>query len=168
MTATESTASESTASASTISDVLRGVGFLEALSADDLAKIVGIASIEKFTTSAVLFQEGAECEFLYLVAEGSIGLDMCLPRRGCMRMLTLGPGEIVGWSALLADARMTARAVVVEDSTLVAFPAQQLQDLCDEDHDVGYVLMKQVAAALSRRLLATRLQQLDMFIETSS
>ncbi|MEZ6061342.1 MAG: Crp/Fnr family transcriptional regulator [Planctomycetaceae bacterium] len=151
-----------------ISDLLRSVQFLDELSPGDLAKIAEIAAIENLAKSTVLFQEGTACESLYVVADGMIGLDMCMPRRGCMRMLTVGPGEIVGWSALLADARMTARAVVVEDVILIAFPARQLQELCDADHDIGYVVMKQVAMAMSRRLLATRLQQLDLFIETSS
>ncbi|TXT27172.1 MAG: hypothetical protein FD138_2777 [Planctomycetota bacterium] len=42
-------------------------------------------------------------------------------------------------------------------------PGHQLQQLCQSDAEVGFHLMWQVASALSQRLVATRLQLLDLF-----
>ena len=47
----------------------------------------------------------------------------------------------------------------------VALPGDQLRQLCEAEHEVGYHIMRQLASALSRRLLATRLQLLDLFGE---
>ncbi|QDU38115.1 transcriptional activator FtrB [Maioricimonas rarisocia] len=151
-----------------ITDLLRDARFLQDISADDLDKLAAIARIEQVDAATVLFQEGSRCERLYLVASGLIGLDMCMPRRGCVRILTVGEGEFLGWSALLGNAAMTARATVLESGTLVAFSADALRELCDCDHDVGYAIMRQISQALSQRLLATRLQMLDVFGQTSS
>ena len=140
--------------------------FLHELSAEDLDKVAAIASTESFEAGAVLFQEGEICRRLHVISSGRVALDMCMPRQGCTRILTVGPGELLGWSALLNDGTMTVRATAVEPTSLIALPAQALQQLCDDDHDVGYVILRQVAIALSRRLLATRLQMLDMFGET--
>lgn len=146
--------------------LLEQTPFLSDLSPGDLAKVTAIATVEEYDSPTVLFQEGCDCDRLYVVSRGLVAVEMCMPRRGCVRVLTVGPNEIVGLSPLLSNARMTARATIVEPSTLVAFSAQQLRSLCDADHDVGYAVMTQISVALKHRLLATRLQLLDVFGET--
>ena len=140
--------------------------FGRGLSPGDLAKVADIASVEQAESSTLLFQEGSACDYLYIVTSGLVGLDMCMPRRGCMRILTVGEGDFVGWSPLVGDGRMTTRATVVESVTLIKFEGDRLRALCEADHDIGYSVMTQVAVGLSRRLLATRLQMLDVFGET--
>ncbi len=39
--------------------------------------------------------------------------------------------------------------------------------LCQRDHEVGYHVMRQTVCAMQRRLVATRLQLLDLFAETT-
>lgn len=150
----------------TVLELLHETQFLQKLSAGDLDKVAAIASIEHVEPSTVLYQEGVTCQMLYLVSSGIVALDMCMPRQGCTRILTVGPGEIIGWSALLENATMTARATAMETCTLLGLPAAELRQLCDADHDIGYAIMKQVSVALWHRLLATRVQMLDVFGET--
>jgi CRP/FNR family cyclic AMP-dependent transcriptional regulator len=146
--------------------LLSATPFLRELCPGDQEKVAAIAASRQVPASTVLYQEGDVCERLYLVSSGLVALDMCMPRQGCTRILTIGPGEIIGWSALFADATMAVRASALQDSTLIALPAAELRQLCDDDHDIGYAIMQKVSVALSRRLLATRLQMLDMFGET--
>lgn len=150
----------------TIEERLRESPFLRTLSPGDLVKVAAIASLEEYDPPAVLFQEGSLSERLYLVSSGLVALEMCMPRRGCVRILTVGPSEIVGLTALLSHPHMTAHATVVEPSTLISFPSEKLHALCEADHDIGYAVMTQIAEALSSRLLSTRLQLLDIFGET--
>ncbi|REJ92475.1 MAG: Crp/Fnr family transcriptional regulator [Planctomycetota bacterium] len=155
-----------THSARDVKATLATAQFLHKLSAEDLEKVAAIASTKSLEAGAVLYQEGEACRMLHVVSSGLVALDMCMPRQGCTRILTVGPGELLGWSALLSDGTMTVRATAVEETTLIALPAHKLRQLCDDDHDIGYAIMQQVAVSLSRRLLATRLQTLDMFGET--
>lgn len=145
---------------------MQQVGLFKELSLEDLQKVAKLATIERHSAGTILFREGAISDRLFLIGEGNVALDMHVPRRGKIRILTIGPGELLGWSALLTDQRMTAMATVVEDATLIAIPGQQLQALCDADRDVGYAVMQRMAVALAHRLLATRLQLLDVFLET--
>jgi len=71
---------------------------------------------------------------------------------------------MLGWSALFADGQMTATATVLEATCTIAFPGRMLRELCDHNHELGYRIMRQAALALSQRLLATRLQLLDLFV----
>lgn len=149
-----------------LTPMLASAQFLKELSPSDLEQVVAIASLQTVAEGTVLYQQGDVCGTLHVVAEGLVAVDMCMPRQGCTRILTVGPGELLGWSALLADGTMTARASAVQDTKLIALPAQELRRLCENDHDIGYAVMRQIAVSLARRLLATRLQTLDMFGET--
>lgn len=149
-----------------VKQALRTSSFLQALSPGDLDKLADIAQLHTVPAGTVIYQEGQLCDDVHVVSSGLIGLDMCMPRQGCTRILTVGPGELLGWSALLAEGRMSVRATATSDSTLIGLPARQLRQLCDDDHDIGYAVMQQISQALSRRLLSTRLQMLDMFRET--
>ena len=90
---------------------------------------------------------------------------MNVPGRGDVAFLTVGPGELVGWSGLIGDGRMTATATAIEDTALIAMSGERLRDLCSCEKDLGYVLLQRVSEVLSRRLLSTRLQLLDLFAE---
>ncbi len=152
--------------ARSVRDHLQSARFLDGVASGDVDKLAAIGCLEHVDADSVLFAEGTVHQQMYLVSSGLIRLEMCMPRRGCVCILTVGPGEIVGWSALLGDGRIPARATAVEGATLVALPAPALQQLCEADHDVGYAVMKQVSVSMSNRLLATRLQMLDLSDET--
>lgn len=123
------------------------------------------STTQQLPAGSVVFREGAANDNLFLIRSGHLALDMNVPGRGAVRILTVGPGEMVGWSALLDHGKMTTSAVAVEDSEVVLAPADKLRELCETDRDFGFHLMWQMADALSQRLVATRLQLLDLFAD---
>lgn len=153
-------------SGDTVLKMLAETPFGRGLSAGDREKVADIATAVQVGTETVLFQEGSHAEQLYIVIHGLVGLEICLPRKGCVRILTVGPGEFLGWSAILGRGDMTTRAKILEPTTLLVLPGDRLKALCEADHDIGYGVMQQVAVGLSERLQATRLQMLDVFGET--
>jgi CRP-like cAMP-binding protein len=60
---------------------------------------------------------------------------------------------------------MTATATMTDFGRLIALSSQQLKQSCDADPQLGYVLMKRLSQVISRRLVATRIQLLDVFAE---
>ena len=58
-----------------------------------------------------------------------------------------------------------ARAVAVMDGVVVATDSEKLRKVCEEDHDLGYFVMRRLANVVASRLMVTRLQLLDMFAE---
>ncbi len=143
--------------------LLKELHFSSVLPEDVLQKFAEMAAPLEMQAGEVVFREGDVHDFLYLVAEGKIALDMFIPGRGKVRLLTVGPGEFVGWSGFLQQTAMTATATAVDDLQLVAAPAVKLNELCNANPTFGLHLTKRVAQALSRRLVATRLQLLDVF-----
>ena len=139
--------------------------FLRNMPGELVVRLGRIAHARAYAASEVLFSEGTEHPEFHVVVEGHVRLDMFVPRRGRVPILTAGPGDVLAWSALAGNSIMTSTAVALEAVRTVAFPSDQLQRLCETEHDIGYHVMRQLASALSRRLLATRLQLLDLFGE---
>ena len=148
--------------------VLNELYFSADLPPEILNKLAAESRVERVPAADVVFREGGCNESLFLVRKGRLALEMNVPGRGVIRILTVGPGEMAGWSSLLSNGKMTASAVAVEDSELVVAPASRLRSLCESDTVFGFHLMRRMATALSRRLVATRLQLLDLFGDTAS
>lgn len=130
-------------------------------------ELAAIAEQREFSAGAFLCREGEDAPDLFLIASGHVGLDMLVPGRGQVRVLTLGPGEILAWSAVVGNHGATATGVATEDTSVIALREDALVLLCETNHDVGYLVMKELARAVSRRLVSTRLQLLDLFEEQS-
>jgi CRP/FNR family cyclic AMP-dependent transcriptional regulator len=143
--------------------LLYELSFAKGLPPRAMEALATMAELETVAEWEVLFREGALCQDLFLVQTGFFTLDMHVPARGRVTILTVGPGELLGWSALLGEGSMTATATAVEESRVITLPGDKLRTLCNVDHEFGYSLMRHLAVALSQRLLATRLQLLDLF-----
>ena len=143
--------------------ILEELQFSSVFPNEVLRQLAETAEVRSVAAGVPVFREGTTHDYLYLVHTGCVALEMCVPGRGTVRLLTVGPGEMVGWSALLHQNHMTASAVAVETSQLVVAPADKLRALCETSPEFGMHLMRRMAEALSRRLTATRLQLLDLF-----
>ena len=131
------------------SDFLRGMP-------DDLVVRLGrIAHARAYAIGEVLFSEGTEHPEFHVVVDGHVRLDMFVPRRGRVPILTAGPGDVLAWSALIGNSTMTSTAVALEPVRTVAFPSEQLQRLCETEHEIGYHVMRRLASALSPYWIAT-------------
>lgn len=152
----------------TLTAALEESHFVAEFSADLVQRLAAEAIWKHCPAGTVLFREGKQCDAFYIVHRGHLVLEMCLPARGCTRILSLGPGEIVAWSALVGNGRMTATAIATEDTELIELSAVKVLQICEEDLRFGYVLMRRMAKSLANRLLATRLQMLDLFTADST
>jgi CRP/FNR family cyclic AMP-dependent transcriptional regulator len=148
-----------------VQQILPANRFLDSLPKSVREQLHGIASPKNFPPGATLFHEGTEHDDLYLLLEGRVRLEMFVRDRGRLPLLTVGPGDLVGWSPLFAGHPMTATAIALEPLRTLSFDGQELRGLCEAEHEVGYHVMRQLSLVLSERLLATRLQLLDLFRE---
>lgn len=137
--------------------------FLRQLPARCLERVSELLSSRKYDPGDTLFLEGVRHDELHIVASGHVRLDMRVPGKGRIPILTAGPGDVLAWSAVIGDHVMTSSATALERVETAAMAGEALRELCSADHELGYHVMRQLAAALSRRLVATRLQLLDLF-----
>ena len=145
--------------------LLGRLSFTAGLPSQTVTELAAISTHQHVAAGQVVFREGDECQSLFLIAKGRVVLDMRVPGREDMRILSLGAGDMLGWSAFIGEGRMTATARTLDDCELVVASAPQLLALCQDRPDIGYGLMRHLALALSKRLVATRLQLLDLFAQ---
>lgn len=144
-------------------DALRELAHAAHVSESTLVRVAETCRQVTLTDGAVLFREGEVSSRAYFVREGSVALQINAPPHGATRLLTLGPGELVGWSPFLGAGAMTATAAAVGDVTLLEVDAVALRVLLESEPRAGYEIMRWVASALAKRLTATRLQLLDIY-----
>jgi len=149
-------------------NALQAIPWFQVMTESHFNKMLGIAKVFKFEPGQVIFREGDKEDYYYVVLEGRVAIEITVPGRGRMRILTADPMDDVGWSSVTPVVRQrTAGARAVLPSRMVAFDATELRKLCDEDHDFGYYVYRRLANVVAGRLMTTRLQLLDMFANPS-
>jgi CRP/FNR family transcriptional regulator, cyclic AMP receptor protein len=145
---------------------LKTIPWFNELSPDHLEKIASISHLRHVKAGEVFFREGDKQDYLYVVLEGRVALDMYIPHRGKMRFYTADKWDVFGWSSVTPHVRQrTASAVAVMNGIVIGTDAEKLRQLCQEDHGLGFLVMSRLANVVASRLMVTRLQLLDMFAE---
>ncbi len=143
---------------------LKKIPWFQELRPEHTEKIASITKLRRLKAGETLFREGEKEDYCYIVIQGRVALDMFVPHRGKVRFYTAEAWEIFGWSSVTPTVRQrTAGAEAVIDGLVVQIDAPKLRQFCDEDHDLGYAVMRRLANVVASRLLVTRLQLLDMF-----
>ncbi len=110
-----------------------------------------------------LFREGDESNILGIVIMGRVALRTLVPERGDVTILTVEPGDVFGWSAVVPPYRVTSTAIAIEPVEAIAFDGRPLRAALREDPVLAQALYPRLLVAVSRRLNATRTQLLDLF-----
>ncbi len=142
---------------------LQSLEFTRELELRQLEMLTSMATMMDYAKDDVIFHESGVDPKIYLIETGQVGLDVHVPGRGRVRILTAGPGQILGWSSLIPPQRKTATAQALTPTHAIAFDALRLWEACQADHDLGFAIMWRVAEVIAARLKATRLQLLDIF-----
>jgi CRP/FNR family transcriptional regulator, cyclic AMP receptor protein len=128
-----------------------------------VARLAAIGEVAQLAQGDLVIAEGQVAESLAIVLAGRVALRMLVPERGMVTILTVEPGDIVGWSAVVAPYRGTDDAVAIEPVQLLRFPGEPLRLLLRADAVLAASLYPRLLQAVGRRLSATRLQLLDLF-----
>jgi CRP/FNR family cyclic AMP-dependent transcriptional regulator len=143
--------------------ILRDLRFLHGVSEEHLQQIAKVAKLVEFPKGNAIFREGEPYANVYLIVEGEVSLEICAPGRGCQRILTVGAGELLGWSPLLEQSHATTTARTLTPVRAVAINGGQMLTLCEHNPTLGFEFMRHTALALAQRISATRMQLLDVY-----
>jgi CRP/FNR family cyclic AMP-dependent transcriptional regulator len=125
--------------------------------------MVSCAANVRFKAGDYIFREGDPANSFYLIREGRVAVEVFAPHHEPIIVATLGVGEILGWSWLLPPYHWKNHAHAVEETRAIALDGQCLRTKCDQNHDLGYEVLKRFARIIEQRLEATRLQLLDVY-----
>jgi len=147
----------------TLEPILAEHPFLKGLEPRYLKLIVGCASNVRFKAGRFLFHEGEEANQFYMIRQGKVAVEIHAAKRTSIIVQTVGEGEVLGWSWLIPPYRWRFDARAVELTRAIALDGKCLRTKSEEDHDLGYELLKRFSDIIVERLDATRLQLLDLY-----
>jgi CRP-like cAMP-binding protein len=145
-------------------NTLRGINFLHDIDPDHLQQIASIAEIRVYDANDILFHEGEPAEYVYLVVTGKIMLKLCPATIYQKNLMSVGPGEMLGWSSFVEQRNYASTGVVVTPTQLVKIDGKKLRAICDRDPEFGYDFMHRIMRALAKRLTTTWSQLANIYV----
>jgi CRP/FNR family cyclic AMP-dependent transcriptional regulator len=146
-----------------IADLLAEIPVLVGLSEEHRELIAGCGENVIFDPGEHIFREGEPANRFFALRRGSVALEFVPPAAPPLVVETLHVGDVLGWSWLFPPYRVRYDARAMDDVHAIAFDGACLRGKCEEDHDLGYELMRRFAEVITERLQATRIRLLDVY-----
>ena len=137
--------------------------FVAELSPRAQEKVFAEAEMIQDNAGTIIFRKGDHSQYLFIIKSGQVVLEISVPPKGRRSILTVGPGELFSWSALVEPRIENASACASVDTEALRVDGGTLMKLCEEDSSLGFEVYRTLAKVISSRLIATRLQFLDVF-----
>jgi CRP/FNR family transcriptional regulator, cyclic AMP receptor protein len=145
----------------TLAEQIAAHPFLRGMKAEHLKVLAECALPAEFKEGELIFREGDPANRFYLVQEGRVALRARVEERSPVQIQVIGAGDVLGWSWLFPPYYWHFDARALEPVKAIFFYGTWLREYSEQDHDLGYELMKRMAEVVIRRLQATRQQLLD-------
>ena len=133
---------------------------------EQLAMVGEICREEAFKLGQIIFEENSSSDELYLIARGEVEIlidpalvsDRSDTPSQPTTIATLRRGQSFGEIALVDQGLRSATArSASQDTFLLVIPRDELMAICDTNPELGYHLMKNLAADLALKIRSTDL-----------
>jgi len=141
--------------------------FFKGLRTQQLELLAASALEMKFDTGVTIFEEDSPANRFFLVLSGRVQLLSEMEDQNVIPIQTLGPGDDLGWSWLFPPYSMHFTARALEPTTTIFFYGTRLREQCEQDHELGYQLMKRIAEVATQSLRATQ-RRLMQYIDKNT
>lgn len=136
---------------------LRKIVILGYLTDNMLEKLIPLVERVHFNEQEYIFRQGELAEKFFMLSRGKVLLEQRISDKMTVSIESIRPGYSIGWSGMLTGglepySRYTSDAICTEPSELFVANGEDLNNLLDEDHDMGYMISRRLIRVISRRL----------------
>jgi CRP/FNR family transcriptional regulator, cyclic AMP receptor protein len=140
-----------------IASVLKQADIFYELKNSHLELIASVCRELIYGKGDLIFAEHTPGAELFVIASGEVNIEIS-PNDTPTVIATLRRGQSFGEVSLVDEGVRSATARAAQHNThLVIVPRTQLMDLCDAHPDLGYLLMRNLAADLAMKIRNTDL-----------
>jgi CRP/FNR family transcriptional regulator, cyclic AMP receptor protein len=150
---------------SSVVSLLSQADIFDELTPTQLELIASICAERHYQATDVIFEENTPGDEMYIIASGEVQIqvDPALIGRestiGSQTIATLRRGQSFGEVSLVDEGLRSASArCSQQDTHLIVIPRDKLMLLCDTYPQLGYKLMRNLAADLAMKIRHTDLQ----------
>lgn len=147
-------------------DIISGHPFFQGLSSENLAFAASCSKNILFNEGQVIANPGDSANDFYLIREGQVSISLELPPRKTFVFQTLSENDILGLSWLIPPYRWTVSARAIKATHAIALDGSCMRKKCEENPQLGFILMKHLVEILAAREEAVRLRLLDVYGNT--
>ena len=134
------------------SAAIKSHAFLRGLEPHHLAALDDAAMEVEFAPQEIIFRRDEPANRFYLILDGAVVIQ----EQDSIPFQVVHGGEVLGWSAMFPPYTSHFEARALRKTKAIFFYSSWVLDKCEQDHDLGYELMKRMAAVLVGRLQARR------------
>ena len=137
--------------------------FGEGMSSACVARLARMARTYEAPAGSQLLREGDVTGELSVLLRGRVALSERVPGHDTVTLMTVEPGDIFGWTALLAPYQATLTVTATEPVEVVAFDGARLREALRTDEMLAACVFRQAFDAVAHRLFAALGQALDIY-----
>ncbi|WP_321390197.1 Crp/Fnr family transcriptional regulator [Emcibacter sp.] len=137
--------------------------FFDGISEEHMETMAGCGRLVHFKPGEFLLREGDEADTFYLIRDGEVAIESDVPTAGPLSIARIGPCGITGYSWLFPPHRNSFDSLALTHVSAIALDGECLRGKAEDDHELGYQLMKRFAQVMLDRLQAARRQMLDVY-----
>lgn len=138
--------------------MLAGLELFVGLPDQALAEIAALAEKKSYAPGEIIFSPERSSEWAFLLLQGSVRLTVhasALPEPVTLASLET-PGQAFGFSTVVGQGHHNSSAEAVTEVEAVAIDGPRFLDYLEKNPEVGFVVMRRLARAISRRLATLR------------
>ena len=143
-----------------VKEILRASDLFHGLSDNELDKLLPLCREEIREAGVVIFPEGAPCHSMYIVESGRVALEVNLhitrATEESTTITVITQGGCLCCSGLIDPYILTATGRTLEPTKVVALDTAELLALLEENPEIGYRTMDNLASVVSSRFRHTR------------
>ena len=149
-----------------VADLLQRSELFAGLAPEQIERIATLGREVVYNAGDIIIREGEPSDEMYIISDGMVEVlvssgaipDVTGPPQ-LTPVVRLGQGQFFGEMALVDHGARSATVRCVEDgTTLYVIPRQEFLALCEADHHIGYIVMRNIASDLSFKLRYHNLQ----------
>jgi CRP-like cAMP-binding protein len=132
-----------------------------------LVAIAAIAEQKRYAPGEIIFSPERASEWAFLLLKGTVRLTVhasSLPEPVTIASLETA-GQAFGFSTVVGQGHHNSSAEAVTEVEAMAIDGPRFLDYLEKDPEVGFVVMRRVARALSRRLATLRRHLLQTIVD---
>jgi len=143
--------------------LLKNHPFFKEFSDAQLQRIGEGATLVNFNPGQYIFREGEDADQFYLILGGLVSLEVQVPKRGSVTIERIDAGDVLGWSWLYPPHRWHFDAHAQEEIRAIMIDGEFLRNMIEEDREIGFKIMKQIAMIMEHRLQSTRIKLMEVY-----
>jgi CRP-like cAMP-binding protein len=139
----------------------KAIKLLTALPPPQRQRLMTLGREVSFPEDTRIFEAGGRADRFWVIRSGAVSLDQRVNALQRVTVASLGAGDLLGWSWLFPPHEWDFGAEAFSPVRAYEFEAAAVLRLCEEDPQLGLVLVRSVAEILAHRLEKTRAKLME-------